>query len=344
MPARRTTLSLLLALCPAFPLAAQVAPQWFATLPAEGAHHQLDVALADGSSARAEIPSTVSIRRVVATGDRYLASGSRVEADRSRPYLARLLAPAGDSGHALQVEELPSPPVRSGWQAGDAEPLVARGELRGAIWLEYRQARGQEVRTARWLGERWSSAETIAPQGRGSQLALTAVALGDGSALVAWSRFDGSDDEIAWARFDGRSWGPPATVTDNQGQPDITPALGLLPGGTPLLAWSQFDGNDYRLQLSRWEADGFAAAITLGGKGAGRPSFVAGRDRLAVEYWDTEADAWVVVELDAEGRPKRRAAFGGGSQQRPRVQLDDAGARFRGLQTKESWLPWQHLP
>ncbi|HEY6322289.1 MAG TPA: hypothetical protein VJA16_12095, partial [Thermoanaerobaculia bacterium] len=216
-----------------------------------------------------------------------------------------LLLLAGGTRPAI----LPPPGERIGKLLAEPLPLVAGGRLAGLAWLEGDDPRALGVRYAAWNGGGWSAPRIISAPGQGSQLALTACRLPDGSWLLAWSAFDGHDDEIVWSTGGNGNgtgaWTPPRKLTANR-VPDITPVLAPAGRGA-LIAWSQLAGDGYRLLVARYRDGLFGDPVVAAPGGSLYPSFETSRgtDRLRLLYRTAEPRGWAALELDASGRPRR---------------------------------------
>ena len=143
------------------------------------------------------------------------------------------------------------------WLAsGGPEPL------RGLAWLEANRPRGQEVWLAPWAGGACEPAVRLVAEGPGSQTALDAAVLADGSWLLAWCAFDGEDDELVWRHGrPGGDWTGGLVSADNR-VPDIGPRLLVTREGAALV-WSRYDGRVYRVRTARfedgrWSGEGWA--------------------------------------------------------------------------------------
>jgi hypothetical protein len=191
-------------------------------------------------------------------------------------------------------------------------------EVKALAWLADEAGRGA-VHAVVWTGDSWSSPEQVAPAGVGSQLALRAGTDSGGHAVLAWSSFDGEDNEILWSRHDGSRWSAPQRVGGNDKVPDVTPSLGTV-DGVLTLAWSEWDGSTYRLRLARFEGDGWDELASLPERGASTPRFEA--DGILV-YRDGTSRDWVARELDSSGNTRALAKFAQvGDAARPTVLAD----------------------
>lgn len=214
-----------------------------------------------------ELGAAVALREgVVAAGTRALHRGTE---------LVLLVE------EAARVSTLPVPAFRTGKLRHDPQPLVAGGELAGLAWLEGIDGRSLAVRFARWDGERWSRPRTVAVPGPGSQTALAAARLADGSWLLAWSRFDGADDEVVWSRSagpEGESWSAPRRIAADNAVPDVTPALAATGGGGAVAAWSRYDGEDYRVVTARFDGRRWSAPRAVSPAGSFEPRWERAED------------------------------------------------------------------
>jgi hypothetical protein len=206
------------------------------------------------------------------------------------------------------------------------------------------------VRFAAWNGTGWEAPQTIAPPGPGSQLALTSARLHDGSWLLAWSAFDGHDDEIVWSRARGGVWSRPQRVTDNA-VPDITPAL-TASGNGAFLAWTRYDASlgQYRVVVSRLSNGEWTSPAPAGPPGSRFPTFEqdsGGKVRML--YRIAVPRGWELAELDGTGRISRRATEAGTESARPVVVSEPAGEiafRWPATGTKRAavWTPEERKP
>ncbi|MEE8525610.1 MAG: hypothetical protein V3T72_16865 [Thermoanaerobaculia bacterium] len=258
---------------------------------------------------------TLPLSAVASVGDFRLVGGDWWVAavDRRREDSALVVL----EGRADKISSLPVPAVGLDQAVREPRLLVACERLDGMLWLEGDAGDRMTVRAARWDGGAWESPATVSPAGPGTQIALTATVLADGSWLAAWAAFDGRDDEILWSRLSGGRWSSPRPVAADNAVPDITPSLIATADGA-LLAWSRYDGHDYRVHLARFDASGWAEPAMIGTKGSAFPVFSDDRSPILI-YRQAVPDAWRVAELDARGKVLRQAEAAASDQQAPVV-------------------------
>lgn len=220
------------------------------------------------------------------------------------------------AGSPKSIETLASPPPSHGSLRSEPEPLANARGLQAMAWLEGDEPYRLAVKAARWTGGGWSTAETIAPMGPGSQLALTSAALDHGGFILAWSAFDGQDDEIWWSRFDGLTWTPPARVAVDNRVPDITPELRTTADGA-VLAWSRYDGNDYRVTTAVFDGEAWSEPRQIGPPGSSFPAFIDRPGAPLLLSRRAAPHGWLVLELDAAGQILRQAEITTSGPERP---------------------------
>jgi hypothetical protein len=223
--------------------------------------------------------------------------------------------------------------------------LVESGTLAGLAWLEGNGDRSLSVRAAAWNGHAWQAVEAVSQPGPGSQIALAGAVLADGSWLLAWSAFDGQDDEIVWARRTAQGWSQPRPVSQSNDIPDITPAL-VSSGTGALIAWSRYDGESYRLHLARFEKDGWRDEHPAGPTGSVFPSFQSTEDGLFLIHLNAFPRAWTVLELNPAGKVLRQATTRSALAERPVLGQDaEGGVRLRWIAGRWEAAPkWERVP
>jgi len=217
----------------------------------------------------------------------------------------------------------------------NAVPLASpNGDLEGLVWLEGPDRQSYVVQYAAWETLRWGEPMVVAREAPGSQLALAAATLGDGSKLLVWSRFDGSDDEIVAAHFVEGRWSAARPLADDNTVPDITPSVIAVPGGA-LATWSRYDGHDYRVVISRFDGRDWSPPSWAGPAGSTEPFLTPAAARAVagstswLTYSGAQPPAWNVLELDASGRVLRRGSVTNVPRARPALEpLPSGGVRL----------------
>jgi len=297
------------------PLQALRGDEVLALVPLPGAAR---VEMPGGRNLRVPLPDRADLSAFAAIDGGWVAAGSVPDAAGGRKLI--LLR-----GNDKTATPLPEPPGQQGPRRQGAVLLVDGGRLAGAAWLEGNDDRSLAVRASLWNGKRWSAPERVSFPGPGSQLALTGAVLNDGSWLLAWSAFDGEDDEIVWTRRQGNAWLPVERLTADS-VPDITPAVTATPDGGALIAWSRFDGRGYQLRMARLAGNQWTDERPAAGSGSLYPAFLGGSRLL---YLDAAPPrGWSVLDLDPQGRVKARAKVTS-ALERPVVDVEGGQVRMR---------------
>ncbi len=136
----------------------------------------------------------------------------------------------------------------------------------------------------------------------------------------------------------------PSPVAADNAVPDITPKLQACGTGA-VLAWSRYDGNDYRLHLARLDQGSWNEPAMIGAAGSLYPTFISAPDedpRLLVRVAST--GSWSTYELDASGSLSRQASVSSAPRRRPVVTTTpDGNLSFRWSEAPQElttgWLP-----
>jgi hypothetical protein len=258
-----------------------------------------------------------SMDTVAETSRGWIAAGGRETGDGAR----RLVLLASDGVSSQRI----TPPAASP-SSISLRPalLVEHGDLVGMAWLEGEEPRRLEVRAALWEGDAWGVPETVAGPAAGSQTALSGAVLADGSWLLAWSAYDGSDDEILWSLRRGAAWTTPRRLHSANEVPDITPAL-VADGAGALLAWSRLQGDEYASVLARFDGSRWSPERQVTGPGSFYPSFHRASGRIHLLLRNALPRGWAVLELAPGGEAQRHALFPTASAARPAVSANGGG-------------------
>jgi hypothetical protein len=288
---------------------------------------------------RLDLPSRAEVSSLAPLDRGWIAAGS-TEDDKGRRSLFLF------TGSGRTVRPWQAPPGQQGTERRNPILLVHEGNLAALAWLEGDTDQSLSVRAAAWNGQSWSAAEPVSRTGPGSQLALTGAVLADGSWLLAWSAFDGEDDEIVWALRTRQGWSPVRQVSKGNGTPDITPALAASGDGA-LIAWSRYDGESYRLHLARFADGTWRGERAAGPAGSLYPTFQSSADRLYLVHLTAVPRSWSVLELDSAGKLLRRGTALSGQAERPVVSSvsEQDGIRLRWISGKrETATAWERVP
>ncbi len=308
----------------------------------------------DGKATDLSLTAKAKIHQFERSGDTWMVSAVESTAERKS---LRLFAGDLETG----LRSLPAPVIENS-ELIAMPTLIATADVSESgsletkavdtlLWLEGTSHRHASVRTARWNGIAWEPSVVISPTGAGTQTALVASRLADGSVLAAWAAFDGVDDEIQWSHFDGENWSPPKTMTANR-VPDVTPTL-IADGAGALVAWSAYDGRDYRVYSARFDGKSWSTPISMGGPGSVRPSFADLGDEDAsrvLVFKQAQPDAWVIGLLDEDGNMERSTSMADSQKPRPMivrssqqgVQTLDTEAPLKPTanQASKTWVQW----
>jgi len=273
---------------------------------------------------------------VATFGEDWLLAGVRADAATARIVLRRVTA----GGEPI---ELAAPATERRLQRDPQLVVAPRAAApSGLAWLEGDRPGGYAIRYAAWDGTSFVDPLTIAGRpSSGSNLALSAATLSDGRTLLVWAGYDGSDDEIWAAVGRGSEWTAPFRVAADNAVPDITP-VALATSQGALVAWSRFDGSEYRLAIAHFDGRAFGSAAWAAPRGSVFPS-VARRDdgsAAGIVYRDARTSGWGVVEVGASGRTGRVALLAETGEERPVARLDDSGARWE-LADRSTASPWE---
>ncbi|MBZ0111474.1 MAG: hypothetical protein K8J08_03360 [Thermoanaerobaculia bacterium] len=334
-------LNLVLVSCLASSVSAQSEARWLATSADRSATRLLvvddkvEVRSADQPNHTVALPVGTHVEEVVATDSGWVASGI-VPRDVGREIL--LLNASGDEAVQLTV-----PGGRDDLIRDTPTVLVQDGKMVGMMWLEGRDDATFRVQAADWIDGEWRHRHRVTGRGPGSQLALDATVLADGSWLAVWSRFDRQDDEIYWSRRQGGEWSDPQRVSIDNEVPDIVPSITSI-GNEAYLAWSRFDGEEYRLMMARFDGEIWTDEHVVGAGGSLFPSWHHAEGSLGLVYRQAAPSAWVWMEFDAAGKARRVAITEGVGSQRPIPAVIDGASQLLFPEGQPKAVTWTALP
>ncbi|MDE2923268.1 MAG: hypothetical protein OYL92_17710 [Acidobacteriota bacterium] len=234
----------------------------------------------------------------------------------------RFLLYAGRDG---EVTALPAPErTRPENRLVSAQWLAAGGPepLHGLAWLEASRPRGQEVWLAPWRDGAFEPAVRLVADGPGSQTALDAAVLTDGSWLLVWCAFDGEDDELVWRHRQPAGDWVGGRVSPDNGVPDITPRLLVTRDGAAV-AWSRYDGSVYRVRTARFEDGRWSDEDWAGPPDSLYPEWAGADDTLL--YLEGATRTWTAAG------PASTLRFEAATSTTPVLDRDPASGLLRAL-------------
>lgn len=295
---------------------------------------------ADGH--RLTLPSTKGTRfsQPLSVDSRWWVSANEFDGEDQR-----IVVLAGQGTEILQQSVVHS---AAGKTLFASQPVVDDTGLQAVMWLEGTEVRTSEVRYALRHENVWSDPQTLSPRGAGTQTALTVATLDDGSWLALWTAFDGTDSEILWSRRQDGSWSTPNRLDADNQVPDITPRVVAVEGGA-LVAWSRYDGQDYRLMMARFDSAKANRSATksdtansddpthhlwspprmLGGPGTVYPHWTPASQPL-LAFRQAVPAGWTLLQLDPDGKALAQAHTPSRQQEAPMVRpIDDHQIELR---------------
>jgi len=219
-----------------------------------------------------------------------------------------------------QTQMLPLPERGPGKLRGQPVPLVASGILNGIAWVEGDRQSDLQVWASSWNGSDWGDRESVSGPGPGSQLALTGTVLEDQSWILIWTRFDGMDDEIVSSHRVGAVWSDVERIHEDNQVPDITPTTVALGSGA-MVAWSWFDGSDYRVKTALFDGRKWILGDSIGEKGALFPTLISVGQEAQLLFQTVAPETWTLFEIESTGFLDRSASSPKRDRLRPLVAL-----------------------
>lgn len=216
--------------------------------------------------------------------------------------------------------ELTTPPAKTGDLRSGPVLLTDKDRMEGTVWLEGSGPQDFTVLASAWNGSSWETPEIVSVQQTGPQLALSATVLADGTWLVLWAGFDGSDDDIFWSRRIDGNWSEPRRLNIDNQVPDVLPTVTATDEGAHA-AWSFFDGNDYRVRIAHWTGNGWSPGAVLEGRGPGQTDFETLGNRAFLTFPTVTPEGWNLIEF-ADGTT-RHTRITNSNRKRPLIVLDE---------------------
>lgn len=263
-----------------------------------------------------ELPPATRVDAFAQTTDGWVAAG-RYSTSAGGDLL--VLRQRGD-----EITLLPTPEGKDERFRGTPAVLADSRRLLGLAWLEGTRQDDLTVRAAAWEGNGWSEPEVVSPEGPGAQLALRGAVLEDGTYLLVWAAIDGVDDDIWWSLRTPTGWTTPARVHSDNQVPDIQPAVVAVPGGA-LVAWSGFDGRDYRARVARFDGLKWEEKAVDGGLGVVLPAWRRYAGGQVLMFSSVVPAGWSVIDLDERATVRRRAQVPGWRSHPPLLEWTHDG-------------------
>jgi hypothetical protein len=123
----------------------------------------------------------------------------------------------------------------------------------------------------------------------------------DGTATVAWSRYDGAHSIVQARRIDAA--GAPEATTSSlsaEAQSAVQPQVAVAPGGAATVVWNRFDGSHWVIQGQRLSAaglpEGTAATLSSSTRNAAEPQLSIGPDGKVTIVWERYDGSSFVVQ------------------------------------------------
>lgn len=194
--------------------------------------------------------------------------------------------------------------------------LMDSGHLVGAAWLEGPDLRSLRVKTADWDGSRWSPVLTVSTASPGSQTGLTGTVLEDGSTLLVWSQFDGSDDELFFSWRRSGDFSTPQRISADNDYPDVAPSVTFNARGA-VVSWSRFDGSDYSVWTADFGRGEWRKERRTGEPGSLFPQYLHRRDSLFLISRSAHPRGWSIQSTSRTGRMNLRSFVANDAATRP---------------------------
>jgi hypothetical protein len=194
--------------------------------------------------------------------------------------------------------------------------LMEAGRLVGAAWLEGPDLRSLKVKTADWDGSRWGPIVTVSTASPGSQTGLTGTVLEDGSTLLVWSQFDGTDDELFFSWRRSGDFSIPQRISADNDYPDVAPSVTFSARGA-VVSWSRFDGSEYSVWTAEFGRGEWRRERRTGKPGSLFPQYLHRRDGLFLISRSARPRGWSIQSASRTGRMSRRSFVASDSATRP---------------------------
>jgi hypothetical protein len=194
----------------------------------------------------------------------------------------------------------------AGHDANDPQVAVDAHGNAVVVWSRSDGANERIQVLRRTAGGSLSAVQTLSSAGGDAYEPQVAVG-GDGSAVVVWERYNGTDNRIQVRRRTAAGALSAVQSLSASGQDAYAAQVAVDPHGRAVVVWYRFDGADNRIQARRRSAAGSLSAVqTLspGGQEASNPQVAIDPDGNAVAAWRRFDGANYRIQV------RRRAAGG----------------------------------
>ncbi|MFH2002815.1 MAG: hypothetical protein ABIK28_24310, partial [Planctomycetota bacterium] len=166
-----------------------------------------------------------------------------------------------------------------------------------------------EYRNGYWIHPSGLS-DNLSPDGTNANAPRIAVD-NNSNAVIAWEQWDGSHWQVYRAVGQGGYWTLPSSVTEKispSGQNTDDTTLAMDSNGDTIIAWKQFDGNDWQIYMSErrggiWsQPSDLPDAISPAGEDADDPVVVMSDSGRAAIVWEQyDGSHWQIFKSEYSG-------------------------------------------
>lgn len=154
-------------------------------------------------------------------------------------------------------------PLRPGGKQGVHLTPALASDSWGDVWVVWIERRSAEEYLLRYcqIQDDVVVVSGTVPSVTARNYAPTLLVDGDDTPWVAWSGYDGEDEEIYFSRWTGASWSAPSMVHADNSTPDTLPVLGMERNGVPWLRWTKQLLGRPVLYMAIWEGTAWSTPV-----------------------------------------------------------------------------------
>ncbi len=156
----------------------------------------------------------------------------------------------------------PSSPIGNVSSGGEDahDPRVAMDNLGNTIivWSQF-DGSNDQIFMSEYRNNTWTHPEdlsdNISPSGENTNDIPQVAIDNNGNAIIVWSQFDGSNDQIFMSEYRNNTWTHPEDLSDNispSGENAHNPQVAMDDNGNAIIVWSQFDGSNDQIFRSKY--------------------------------------------------------------------------------------------